>query len=124
TFLNMAVLGLGVWLTVTSPITTGWGGWTWTIEPITIGQLTILMSYYGIIAGSVGGILGGLPSVAAAGDAINSLSQLYAEEDQESDSGRREVTALRGEVTLRDVRFRYRDALTHSLDGLNIDLPA
>jgi len=124
TFLNMAVLGLGVWLTVTNPIAAGWGGWTWTIEPITIGQLTILMSYYGIIAGSVGGILGGLPSVAAAGDAINSLSQLYAEEDQESDSGRREVTSLRGDVTLRDVRFRYRDALTHSLDGLNIDLPA
>lgn len=56
-----------------------WLGHTCNIAHITIGELTILMTYYGIKAGAIGNILSGLPSMAAAYDAIQSLSQLYAE---------------------------------------------
>lgn len=124
TFLNMAVLGIGVWLAVSDPFTVNLFGLQARIEPITIGELTVLMSYYGIIAGSVGNILGGLPAVAAAGDAVRSLSELYRAEDEEPQATQRKVTTVRGEVALRQVRFRYPGAEAHSLDGLDLVLPA
>ncbi len=123
-FLNMAVLGIGVWLAVTTPHTVTVAGFEYTIKPITIGELTVLMSYYGIVAGSVGGILGGLPSVAAAGDAIASLSQLYDEESEERNTGKRTFADMRGEIELRNVGFRYQNAETKSLDRLDLHVPA
>ena len=124
TFLNMAVLGIGVWMALTRPIPLSVGDWAYTIQPITIGQLMLLMTYYGLVAGAVGSILGGLPSVAAAGDAIRSLSQLYAQEDEEQNTGKQAVTSVSGAVSLRGVRFRYPQAEAHSLDGLDLELPA
>ena len=119
TFLNMTVLGLGVWMAVMQPFQLG----PFTIERITIGELTVLMSYYGIIAGCLGSIINGLPTLAAAGDAIQSLSQLYLEEDEEQNFGKASLSAIRGEVTLRGVRFTYPQADRHSLDGLDLTLP-
>jgi ATP-binding cassette, subfamily B, bacterial len=124
TFLNMAVLGIGVWLAVTQTVTVPLGEWNIIIKPISIGELTVLMSYYGIIAGSVGTILGGLPSVAAAGDAIASLSQLFAAEDAEPNANKRSVTSVAGDIKLQQVRFRYPEARAHSLDGLDLHVPA
>jgi ATP-binding cassette subfamily B protein len=124
TFLNMGVLGLGVWLAVSGDHVVHLLGGEFRIPHITIGELTILMSYYGIIAGAVGSILGGLPSVAAAGDAVNSLTQLYAEEDEERNSGKQVVESVRGEVELRGVRFSYPGAERHSLDRLDLQVAA
>ena len=124
TFLNMIVLGLGVWLTVSGEHHVSWWGHSWTIAPITIGELTILMTYYGIIAGAIGNIISGLPSMAAADDAIQSLAQLYAEEDEETNAGKILVERIRGDVHLSAVRFRYPAAEHHSLDGLELTIPA
>jgi ATP-binding cassette subfamily B protein len=124
TFLNMFVLGLGVWLAVSGDHHLAFLGHSWTIAQITIGELTILMSYYGIISGALGNILGGLPSMAAADDAIKSLAHLYAEEDQENNAGKTIVAQVRGDVTLSHVRFRYPTADRHSLDDLDLTLPA
>lgn len=124
TFLNMFVLGLGVWLTVSGDHHVTWWGHSWTIAHITIGELTILMTYYGIIAGAIGNIISGLPSMAAADDAIQSLAQLYAEEDEETNSGKIIVERIRGDVHLSAVRFRYPAAEHHSLDGLELKIPA
>ncbi len=124
TFLNMGVLGLGVWLAVSPDHSLTWGEHTYVIKRITIGELTILMSYYGLVAGAVGNILNGLPSMAAADDAIRSLAQLYAEEDEETNTGKRVVSAVTGEVRLDHVRFRYPTADRHSLDDLSLSIPA
>ena len=124
TFLNMFVLGLGVWLAVSGDHQLVFLGHSWHITHITIGELTILMTYYGIIAGAVGNILGGLPSMAAADDAIKSLSHLYAEEDEENNTGKISVPHVRGDVPLSQVRFLSPTADRHSLDGLDLTLPA
>jgi len=124
TFLNMFVLGLGVWLTVSGDHQFTWWGHSWTIAHISIGELTILMTYYGIIAGAIGNIIGGLPSMAAADDAIQSLAQLFVEEDEEKNAGKVTVERIRGDVQLAAVRFRYPMAEHHSLDGLELTIPA
>ncbi len=122
--LNALVLGLGIWLAVSPTHHVEFAGSTFTIERITIGELTILMSYYGIVAGAVGNILSGLPSVAAAGDAIRSLAQLYAEEDEERSTGKTLVTKVTGDIRLSAVHFTYPGAERHSLDGLDLHIPA
>jgi len=124
TFLNMGVLGLGVWLTVSGDHHVVVLGHTFMVAHITIGELTILMTYYGIIAGAIGNIIGGLPAMAAADDAIKSLTQLYREEDEEKNSDKIFVKRIHGEVQLTDVTFHYPNAEQHSLDGLNLTIPA
>lgn len=124
TFLTMVVLGLGVWLAVSPDHVVTILGHAITIHRITIGELTVLMSYYGIVAGAVGNILGSLPSMAAADDAIQSLTQLYLEEDEEANTGKIVVESVRGEIQLQGLRFRYPTAERHSLDGLELSIPA
>ena len=60
--LNMLVIGIGAWLCVTNEIS--------------YGGLFVFWSYYGIISGAMSGIIYGMPTVAGASDALQSLSEL------------------------------------------------
>lgn len=121
--LQMIVVGLGVWIAVRTQQDIHFLGMTLTIERISLGDLTVLLAYYGLTAGSIGSILNSMPAMAAAGDAIRSLSELYRHEG-EADAGKRAVIPIRGEVELQRVQFRYASADSHSLDGVDLRIPA
>ncbi len=121
--LQMIVVGLGVWLAVRTQQDIHVLGLSFTLDRITKGDLIILITYYGMIAGSIGAILNSMPAMAAAGDAIRSLSELYRAEG-ETDTGKTALIPLRGDIALENLRFRYAGADSHSLDGVDLRIPA
>jgi ATP-binding cassette, subfamily B, bacterial len=123
TVLNTAVVMLGVWLILIEPLPVTVAGWTYTIQPITIGQFTVLLSYYGIITGATTAIINHVPSVTGAVDAIRSLAGLYREED-EAPNGVHTLPRLQGDIRLHGVSFAYPGAEGPVLDGLDLHIPA
>ena len=61
--------------------------------------------------------------MAAADDAVASLSRLYQEGDEEPGPGRRPLTVLRGRVCLENVHFRYATTGRYSLCGVSFEIP-
>jgi ATP-binding cassette subfamily B protein len=107
--LNMAVIGVGAWLCVR--------------DEISYGALFIFWSYYGIISGAVSGIIYGMPTVAGASDALQSLSELYDSEAEELNDGKPALPMVKGEVRLDQVHFRYAGSQRHSLSGVDLHIP-
>ena len=107
--LNMAVIGVGAWLCVR--------------DEISYGALFIFWSYYGIISGAVSSIVYGMPTVAGASDALQSLSELYESESEERNDGKPALTLVQGEVCLDNVHFRYASSQRHSLGGVDLHIP-
>jgi len=107
--LNMAVIGVGAWLCVR--------------DEISYGALFIFWSYYGIISGAVSSIVYGMPTVAGASDALQSLSELYESESEERNDGKPALTLVQGEVRLHNVHFRYASSQRHSLGGVDLHIP-
>jgi ATP-binding cassette subfamily B protein len=107
--LNMVVIGVGAWLCVT--------------DEISYGALFVFWSYYGIISGAMSGIIYGMPTIAAASDGLQSLSELYDSESEEVNSGKPALPAISGDVRLSDVRFRYANSQRHSLVGIDLHIP-
>jgi ATP-binding cassette subfamily B protein len=107
--LSMAVVGVGAWLCVH--------------DAIGYGALFVFYSYYGIISDGIRGIIYGMPTIASASDALSSLSELYAAESEERNSGKPALPAVRGEVELKDVFFKYPTSDRHSLAGVDLHIP-
>jgi len=107
--LNMAVIGVGAWLCVR--------------DEISYGALFIFWSYYGIISGAVSSIIYGMPTVAGASDALQSLSELYESESEEHNDGKPVLASVHGEVRLSNVHFRYAGSQHHSLTGVDLHIP-
>ena len=123
TFLNMILVASGVILVSASSQGLSIMGHPFTFPTFTLGEFTLLLSYYGTISGSIGAILGGLPAVAAAGNAIRSLSELY---DAHAEQGEDQVavTALSGDIIFSGVGFEYPGSDKHCLSSLDLHLSA
>ena len=107
--LNMLVIGVGAWLCVR--------------DTIRADQLFVFYTFYGIIQGGVSGIVFGMPAIASASDAINSLAELYAQESEEKNNGKLQLDTIQGAVSLRGVTFKYPNSERHSLSGVDLDIP-
>ena len=108
TLLNTTVILFGVWLVVMPGyhLPLPWGH-QYDIQPITLGQLTVMLSYYGIIAGALTAISNNVPTISGAHDSLNSLSELYRNELDEVPSGGTMLTDIRGQIELAQVQFIY-----------------
>jgi ATP-binding cassette subfamily B protein len=107
--LNMLVIGVGAWLCVR--------------DTIRADQLFVFYTFYGIIQGGVSGIVFGMPAIASASDAINSLAELYEHESEEQNTGKLALDTIVGEVSLQGVYFKYPKSERHSLSGVDLDIP-
>ena len=123
TLLSTAVVMLGVWLILINPIPLSLLGFTFVIEPISIGQFTVLLSYYGIITGATTAIIHHVPAVTGAVNALRSLAGLYRDED-EAQSGGRHLAALSGAIRLEGVSFSYPGSEKQILNGIDLNIPA
>ncbi|HYE05971.1 MAG TPA: ABC transporter ATP-binding protein [Planctomycetota bacterium] len=109
-FINMTVFGLGVWRCAHGEIS--------------IGDLGVFMAYYAMIYSSVAALVNGMPTVAQASDAITSLAELYRDDNEERNAGKPALPAMNGEIELAGVGFRYEKSDHHSLQGLDLRVPA
>ncbi len=121
TFLNMLLVGCGVLLVSMNGQEIDVLGRHVHVPSLTFGEFTLLLSYYATISGSIGAILGALPSVAAAGNAIRSLSELYGEH-AEAGPNEVKITDLKGHIVFTGVGFDYPGSQKHCLSSLDIDL--
>jgi ATP-binding cassette, subfamily B, bacterial len=123
TFLNMVLVGCGVLLVSMNGQNINVLGRHLHVPSLTFGEFTLLLSYYATISGSIGAILGALPSVSAAGNAIRSLSELY---DEHAEAGPNEVavTDVQGHIVFSGVGFDYPGTKKHCLSALDLDLEA
>ncbi len=104
--LNMAVLGTGVYF-----CTQGW---------VKVGDLLIIMAYFGMISHAIDSLFGGMPAIAAAHEAMNSLAELYETDDHEDNDGKPAVASVEGELDLRGLCFRYPGGTTDTIDHLDL----
>ncbi len=119
---NMAVMGFGIWLCVMQPVDLSIAGMRLALHPISLGDFTVLICYHGILSGAIGGILGGMPAIAAAKDGIRSLGDLYQEGADRAPSGGARPERIRGAVAFQDVVFRYPGASEHCLRGIDLQV--
>ena len=106
--LQMLVIGIGAWFCIRGTAQ--------------LGDLYVFFQYYVLIAASIAGIVNGMPLVAAAGNAIQSLSDLFKDEQVERNTGQLRLE-LKGHVELRDVSFAYAGNSRHSLKKVNLSVP-
>jgi ATP-binding cassette subfamily B protein len=121
TFLNMILVACGVLLVSASNQDIVVFGRHVHCPTLTLGEFTLLLSYYATISGSLGAILGALPSVAAAGNAIRSLSELYHEQT-EIDPAQDKLSVLDGHIEFAGVGFDYPGSQKHCLSSLDLRL--
>jgi ATP-binding cassette subfamily B protein len=108
--LNISVLCTGVYFCA--------HGW------IEVGDLLVIMAYFSMISQGIDSLFGGMPAIAAAHDAMNSLAELFERDDHEDNEGKPKVESVRGDVALREVSFRYPRSAGDSLSGMTLDIPA
>ncbi len=109
TIFYMGVIGVGAYLCVQ--------------HHASIKDLFVFVAYYLTISASLRALINGLPTVASASDAITSLSELYTEGTEEMNQGKPKVEAIRGEVVLDRVSFRYATSDRYSLRNLSLSIP-
>jgi ATP-binding cassette subfamily B protein len=108
--LNISVFGLAVWRCSRGSIS--------------VGDVGISMAYYGMVYGAIAGVINGLPTVAQAHDALTSLAELCRSENEERNEGKPALATVRGDVDLDGLVFSYAAGGPHSLDGVDLHVPA
>ncbi len=121
--LQMVVVALGVWMAVSGPYVWHISSFTINMPLLSVGDLTVLLSYYAILSGCMSSLLGGLPVLAAARDAVESLAALWNQED-ESDADKKILKTVKGELELYKVNFSYSESNPPSLKDLSLHIPA
>ena len=110
--LGVLCLVLAAWVSITGIIT------------ISAGQVVLLSSYFALITGSVTGLLMLLPIGAKGLESVRSIAEVMQEPDLEVNAGKRRVDRVDGRLTLEHVHFRYPDADTDALDGIDLTIEA
>ena len=86
--------------------------------------MVLLSSYFALITGSVTNLLMLLPIGAKGLESVRSIAEVMQEPDLEVNAGKRRVDSVDGRLTLEHVHFRYPDADTDALDGIDLTIEA
>jgi ATP-binding cassette subfamily B protein len=101
-------LGFAAWCAVTGFL------------PITAGDVVMLSSYFGMLVGSVLLLTSIAPALSKGLASIRSLGELLESPDLETNSGKRQVSAVTGLVEFIDVSFTYPTNHKPSLSKINV----
>jgi len=94
------------------------------IAGVSAGDVVMVSSYFGLLAGSAA-MLTNIAPVAAKGLAsVRSLGELLENDDVEHNEGRAAVTAVRGNITFRDVAYVYPLAGAQAVEHINLNVTA
>ncbi len=91
---------------------------------ITVGEAMMYQGYFGMLVGSIGGILSFWPVFLAGAESMRSIGEILGESDVEITEGKLPVTAVRGDFNFQDVSFQYPSQTTLALDNLRLDVKA
>ena len=76
---------------------------------IQVGDISLYQSYFSSLTGQVSAIIGMLPIITKGLESVRSIGEILSNTDIEDNSGKIEMTSLRGEYEFRGVHFHYED---------------
>ena len=91
---------------------------------VSVGSVTMYMSYFGTFVGQISSIIGLLPALATGFESINSIGEILACDDVESNSGKTVLADIKGQYEFKNVHFNYRDDPRPVLNGLDLTVNA
>lgn len=112
------------WVTfqLTNVICVGFAAWCAIsgFLPITAGDVVMLSSYFGMLVGSVLLLTSIAPAISKGLTSIRSLGEILESPDLESNSGKKPVDSVKGQVQFEEVSFTYPTNHKPSLQCINV----
>lgn len=89
-----------------------------------IGDIVMYQGFFGMMVGSVNGILNVFPNLVKGFESLHSVSEVLMSPDTEEYKGRVKPETIRGEFLFQGVGFRYKNADRHVLENLTLHVKA
>jgi ATP-binding cassette subfamily B protein len=89
---------------------------------LTVGQLIMFQSFFGMMLGLVSSMLGSLPAITAGSEAIRSIGEILEAPDLEEDDGKPEVETIHGNLRFEHVTFTYPEATRPALTDFSLNI--
>ncbi len=102
----------------------GFVAWLVLSDRLTIGQAVMFHTYFGMLVGAVGQILGVFPALAQGVDSIRSLGEIMETPEIEVFAGRPAPPPLRGEFVLCDLTYSYPKGRAVAVGGIDLHVRA
>ena len=98
----------------------GFASWLVICDRLTVGQAVMFHTYFGMLVGAVGQIIGVFPALAQGVDSIRSLGEIMETPEIEVFNGKPAAPPLRGEFTIDSLSYTYPRANTPAVNGVNL----
>jgi len=102
----------------------GFAAWLVLSDRLTVGQAVMFHTYFGMLVGAVGQILGVFPALAQGVDSIRSLGEIMDTPEVEVFDGKPAPPPLRGEFELTGLGYTYPKGGRRAVDEVNLHVKA
>ena len=75
---------------------------------ITVGEVVLYQTYFASIVAQVSGIITLLPTVAKGLESVSSIGDIILSDDIENNRKKKKIKGVKGEITFKDVTFKYK----------------
>jgi ATP-binding cassette subfamily B protein len=91
-------------------------------KQITIGEVTLFQTYFVIIVNGIIASLSYIPVIAKGLESLSSISEVLLCEDEEDMSGTIKVDDLKGNVSFKQVSYKYPDGKNYALSNFSLEI--
>lgn len=89
---------------------------------ISIGEVVLYQTYFGSIVAQIAGVITLLPTIAKGLESVSSIGDILLSDDIENNRKKKKIKEVKGEITFRNVNFRYKDSELPILTNLNFTI--
>ena len=89
---------------------------------IAIGDISLFTNYFSSVIGSLDGLINAMPGITAGMEAFRSISEIMLSSDVENDKGKLKLKNVRGQLSFKDVSFRYPGTEDDVVKHLSLDV--
>ncbi|WP_433058553.1 ABC transporter ATP-binding protein [Dactylosporangium sp. CS-033363] len=104
-------------------VAAGWAAWSG-FAPVSAGDVVLLSTYFAVLTSSVIGLFGLAPIIAKGLESVRSIGEVLSAPDLELNEGKARVPAVRGEIALEGVGYRYPEAPAPAVQGIDLTVAA
>lgn len=89
---------------------------------ISVGEVVMYQTYFASIIGQVSNAITMLPTIAKGLESVNSVGDILLCEDIENNNKKKKVKTVSGQITFKNVDFKYKDSEVPVLKNLSLDI--
>jgi ATP-binding cassette subfamily B protein len=119
-----SVFGSSVWVCfqLFNLICIGVAAWMAVKGSIQAGDVVMYLGYFGMMVGSINGLVDFYPTLCLGRESLRSLSEILECPDLERNEGKREVKQVEGRIVLDRVEYRYALDLAPAVQDVTLDI--